>query len=129
MPAAAIGHEIEEVVVFRPQDGGLEHLAVLIGEPEAGAPVLTRLHSECFTGDLLGFTGPKAATFEVVIQLGAILAVVVLYWDRFWGLLYQPLARAVKRAAALVGRLQTGRISVYLAYSFVTLIVLLVIVL
>ena len=49
--------------------------------------------------------------------------------DRFWGLLYQPLARAVKRAAALVGRLQTGRISVYLAYSFVTLIVLLVIVL
>jgi hydrogenase-4 component B len=49
--------------------------------------------------------------------------------DRFWGLLYQPLARAVKRAAAEVGRLQTGRISVYLAYSFVTLIVLLVIVL
>ena len=49
--------------------------------------------------------------------------------DRFWGLLYQPLARAVKRAAAQVGRLQTGRISVYLAYSFVTLIVLLVIVL
>ena len=49
--------------------------------------------------------------------------------DRFWGLLYQPLARAVKRTAAEVGRLQTGRISVYLAYSFVTLIVLLVIVL
>jgi hypothetical protein len=49
--------------------------------------------------------------------------------DRFWGLLYLPLARAVQRAAAQVGRLQTGRISVYLAYSFVTLIVLLVIVL
>lgn len=37
-------------------------------------------------GDLLHFTGEKAATFEVVIQLGAILAVVVLYWPRFWGL-------------------------------------------
>lgn len=39
------------------------------------------------TGHLLGFTGEKAATFEVVIQLGAILAVAVLYRDRFLGLL------------------------------------------
>jgi undecaprenyl-diphosphatase len=39
------------------------------------------------TGDLLKFTGEKAATFEIFIQLGAILAVVVLYFDRFWGLL------------------------------------------
>lgn len=38
-------------------------------------------------GDLLHFTGQKADTFEVVIQLGAIMAVVVLYWPRFWGLL------------------------------------------
>jgi len=38
-------------------------------------------------GRLLGFTGPKAASFEIFIQLGAILAVVVLYWPRFWGLL------------------------------------------
>ncbi len=36
---------------------------------------------------LLDFTGEKADTFNVVIQLGAILAVVVLYWQRFWGLL------------------------------------------
>jgi len=34
-------------------------------------------------GNLLGFTGDKASTFEVAIQLGAILSVVVLYWDRF----------------------------------------------
>ena len=45
-------------------------------------------------GDLLGFAGEKAATFDVVIQLGAILAVVVLYWKRFWGLVRpQPYVR------------------------------------
>lgn len=38
-------------------------------------------------GDLLAFTGSKANTFEVFIQLGAILAVVVLYWHRFIGFL------------------------------------------
>jgi len=42
------------VIAFRPSDGGIEHLALLIGEPKPGTPVLTRLHSECFTGDLLG---------------------------------------------------------------------------
>ncbi|MFW6105842.1 MAG: undecaprenyl-diphosphate phosphatase [Desulfovermiculus sp.] len=40
-----------------------------------------------FAGELLGFTGPATGMFEVVIQLGAILAVVVLYWPRFAGLL------------------------------------------
>ena len=45
-------------------------------------------------GDLLNFSGEKAATFEVVIQLGAIMAVVVLYWKRFWGLVKpQPYVR------------------------------------
>ena len=34
-------------------------------------------------GELLGFTGASSGTFEIVIQLGAILAVVVLYWRRF----------------------------------------------
>jgi GTP cyclohydrolase II len=42
------------VVAFRPADGGIEHLALVIGQPDREAPVLTRLHSECFTGDLLG---------------------------------------------------------------------------
>lgn len=36
---------------------------------------------------LLGFSGPGASTFEVVIQVGAILAVLTLYWRRFLGLL------------------------------------------
>lgn len=36
---------------------------------------------------LLGFEGPKSSTFGVVIQVGAILAVLTLYWRRFFGLL------------------------------------------
>ena len=40
--------------VFRPEDGGEEHYAVEIGRPDRDAPVLVRLHSACFTGDLLG---------------------------------------------------------------------------
>ncbi len=38
-------------------------------------------------GHLLHFSGARAASFEVFIQLGAILAVVVLYWRRFTGLI------------------------------------------
>ncbi|GIP38277.1 undecaprenyl-diphosphatase 3 [Paenibacillus sp. J31TS4] len=33
-------------------------------------------------GDLIKFEGEKASTFEIVIQFGAILSVVVLYWKR-----------------------------------------------
>lgn len=45
--------ETARVVAFRPPDGSREHLAIVIGGPESGEPVLTRIHSECFTGDLL----------------------------------------------------------------------------
>jgi undecaprenyl-diphosphatase len=38
-------------------------------------------------GHILDFKGDKASCFEVFIQLGAILAVVVLYWRRFVGLI------------------------------------------
>lgn len=38
-------------------------------------------------GHLLDFTGPKAETFQIVIQLGAILAVVALYRQTFMGLI------------------------------------------
>ncbi|MGR3756375.1 MAG: GTP cyclohydrolase II [Tranquillimonas sp.] len=40
--------------IFRPDDGGEEHYAVEIGRPDRNAPVLARLHSACFTGDILG---------------------------------------------------------------------------
>jgi len=46
--------EQTRIIAFRPLDGGLEHLAIMIGEPDPAQPVLVRLHSECFTGDLLG---------------------------------------------------------------------------
>ncbi|TAN65115.1 MAG: GTP cyclohydrolase II [Magnetospirillum sp.] len=46
--------ENARIVAFRPSDGGIEHLAIIIGEPDPDQAILTRLHSECFTGDLLG---------------------------------------------------------------------------
>jgi formate hydrogenlyase subunit 3/multisubunit Na+/H+ antiporter MnhD subunit len=45
--------------------------------------------------------------------------------DRLWYWLYLPIARAVERVTSLVTVLQRGRISVYLMYSFATLLVLL----
>ena len=42
------------VHVFREGHGGTEHSAVEIGRPDRAAPVLVRLHSACFTGDVLG---------------------------------------------------------------------------
>jgi GTP cyclohydrolase II len=48
------GAEKTELVAFRSADGGPEHYAILINAPSPSKPVLTRVHSECFTGDLLG---------------------------------------------------------------------------
>jgi GTP cyclohydrolase II len=45
--------EDARLIAFRPSDGGVEHLAIVIGRPDPTDPVLVRLHSECFTGDLL----------------------------------------------------------------------------
>jgi len=45
--------------------------------------------------------------------------------DHFWTWLYLPLARGVEALARLVGLIQQGRISVYLTYSFFTLLALL----
>jgi len=45
--------EKAEIVAFRADDDGAEHVALLIGAP-SGRPPLVRLHSECLTGDVLG---------------------------------------------------------------------------
>lgn len=45
--------------------------------------------------------------------------------DRLWDLAYLPIARLVEKLSTLIGRLQHGRIPIYLLYSFVTLVALL----
>ena len=52
VPLAAA--EAGRLHVFRPADGGEEHYAIEVGQPDRAAPVLARLHSACFTGDVLG---------------------------------------------------------------------------
>ncbi len=47
-------HEDCEVVLFREDAGGAEHLAIIVGQPDFSQSVLLRLHSACLTGDLLG---------------------------------------------------------------------------
>jgi len=43
-----------EFVVFRGGDGFRDQIAVLVGDPTPGKPVLARIHSACLTGDLFG---------------------------------------------------------------------------
>jgi hydrogenase-4 component B len=45
--------------------------------------------------------------------------------DHLWHWLYLPVARATERLARLAGVIQQGRISVYLTFSFCTLLALL----
>ncbi|WP_432817381.1 GTP cyclohydrolase II [Sulfitobacter sp. JB4-11] len=70
--------------IFRPEDGGEEHYAVEIGRPDRAKPVLTRLHSACFTGDLLGSLkcdcGPQLRT--ALAQMGAEGHGVLLYLNQ-----------------------------------------------
>ena len=64
-------------------------IAILLGLVEGATeflPVSSTGHL-IIVGNLIGFTGPRADTFEVVIQLGAILAVVWVYFRKFAGLL------------------------------------------
>lgn len=46
-------HGIFELVAFRQKNTGEHHLALIKGSWKADEPVLTRVHSSCFTGDIL----------------------------------------------------------------------------
>ncbi len=80
MIASAAGR----VHVFRPADGGEEHYAVEIGRPDRSQPVLVRLHSACFTGDVLGSLkcdcGPQLQA--ALAQMGAEGSGVLLYLNQ-----------------------------------------------
>jgi GTP cyclohydrolase II len=52
LPLAAA--ENARIIGFRPADGSIEQFAIVIGAPAEHQPSLCRIHSECFTGDLLG---------------------------------------------------------------------------
>ena len=43
-----------KLVAFKEKTTGAEHLALVKGEWKKDEPVLTRVHSSCFTGDILG---------------------------------------------------------------------------
>lgn len=70
--------------IFRPEDGGEEHYAIEIGQPSRSEPVLARLHSACFTGDLMGSLkcdcGPQLR--GAMAQMGTEGAGVLLYLNQ-----------------------------------------------
>ena len=82
LPMAA--SQAGRVHVFRPEDGGEDHYAIEIGRPDRSLPVLARLHSACFTGDVLGSLkcdcGPQLRA--ALAQMGAEGAGVLLYLNQ-----------------------------------------------
>ena len=82
LPVARAGET--RLHVFRPEDGGEEHYAIEVGAPSREASVLTRLHSACFTGDILGSLkcdcGPQLA--GALSAMGNAGAGVLLYLNQ-----------------------------------------------
>jgi GTP cyclohydrolase II len=53
-PVPLAGHENSRFVLFREAAADIEHVAIVVGDPDPRTPVLVRLHSSCLTGDLFG---------------------------------------------------------------------------
>ena len=72
------------VHVFRPDDGGEDHVVCEIGRPSRSGVPLVRLHSACFTGDVLGSVkcdcGPQLRS--ALRQMGDEGAGVLLYLNQ-----------------------------------------------
>jgi GTP cyclohydrolase II len=70
--------------IYRPDNGGIEHFAIEIGRPDRAQPVLARLHSACFTGDVLSSLkcdcGPQLRT--ALTEIGKAGAGVLLYLNQ-----------------------------------------------
>jgi hypothetical protein len=80
-----------------------------------------------------GFGQPIRQVFEAFFRVERVLPSPfdaapqyrVTVGDHLWQWLYLPIMRGVELLARFAGRIQQGRISIYLVYSFVTLLALL----
>lgn len=77
-------HNLGRLHVFRDPDGLKEQYAIEIGTPDRSQPVLSRVHSACFTGDVLGSLkcdcGPQLRA--ALSQMGSAGAGVLLYLNQ-----------------------------------------------
>jgi GTP cyclohydrolase II len=77
-------HDVSRLHLFRDPDGTREHYAIQIGALDTATPVLTRLHSACFTGDVLGSLkcdcGPQLRT--ALARMGEEGSGVLLYLNQ-----------------------------------------------
>ncbi|MFE6177926.1 GTP cyclohydrolase II [Streptomyces sp. NPDC056464] len=73
------GYRVDaELVTFHGLADGLEHVAVVLGDPAPGTTPLVRLHSECLTGDVFGSArcdcGPQLReAVERIAERGGVL--------------------------------------------------------
>lgn len=79
-----VASQAGRVHIFRPDQGDEDHYAIEIGQPDRSLPVLARLHSACFTGDVLGSLkcdcGPQLRA--ALAQMGQEGAGVLLYLNQ-----------------------------------------------